>query len=261
MNYRYPFTPYPKGWYRIVPKANRAYAFGRALQLRQTGHGELKLCDENNPQREFPLVKKNNYLFAFYDRQNQAPYFEVPEVPEFTDDQWQRPFHLSWKIRIHIQEVAENALDLSHFCKVHTYEEVPLLSGFETKAHQFSLTMHSRRRYYCFMSKVSMDITYHGMGVVVSGSTSACGATLKVLLTTTPLDEQHVIIHMEVALKKSWNPLMNYSLKKVMQKEVYHEFSRDIPVWEAKMYRSKPLLCVNEANIVRVRKWAQQFYD
>jgi hypothetical protein len=37
--------------------------------------------------------------------------------------------------------------------------------------------------------------------------------------------------------------------------------SQDIPIWENKVYRERPILTKGEAGILAHRKWAQQFYD
>ena len=36
--------------------------------------------------------------------------------------------------------------------------------------------------------------------------------------------------------------------------------SQDIPIWENKIYRDRPVLTKGEQGIVAHRKWAEQFY-
>lgn len=259
MTYRYPFTPFPKGWYRIEVKAAKIYAFDRELKLNHESTG-LVFKDIHNPEYTFPAVQKNGEFYCFYDENHNAPYFEVPDINEFNSQKWQAPFYLSWRARVHAQEIAENALDLSHFCTVHTYKDIPTLSEFKIKEHQFNVVMHSRKKMMGFVSNISMDITYHGLGIVVANVVTSNGVNLKVLLMTTPIEQEYVDITMGVAIKKTRNPLKNLMLRKIIPKEVRTEFTRDIPVWESKIYRTKPLLCNNEGNIVRIRKWARQFY-
>ncbi|MBA3661054.1 MAG: hypothetical protein H0W64_04980 [Gammaproteobacteria bacterium] len=259
MSYRYPFTPFPKGWYRIGMQEKKIYAFDRELKLNRRNNG-LVFYDIHNPEYTFPAVEKNSNFFCFYDENHHAPYFEVPEILEFNSQEWQAPFYLSWRARVHAQEIAENALDLSHFCTVHTYKDVPTLSHFKISDHQFNVVMHSRKKTMGMVSNISMDITYHGLGIVVANVATESGIDLKVLLMTTPIEQEYVDITMGVAIKKTGNFLKDFILRKVIPKDVKIEFTRDIPVWESKIYRSKPLLCQNEGNIVRIRKWAKQFY-
>lgn len=261
MSYRYPFTPFPTGWYRIDIGSGEILAFGHELKLETQHDGSMNLYDTSHRFRSYPVLRKNGDIYAFYDEKEQAPYYEIPDVPELNHPHWQRPFHLSWKhTRVHIQEVAENALDLSHFRTVHTYKDIPTLSRFHTFGHQFNVVMHSRRKVLGMLTETTMDITYHGMGITVADVSATHGINLKVLLTTTPVDQEHVDINMSIAIKKSANPLKNLLLRCILPSDIKTEFGRDIPVWEAKIYRDKPLVCRAEANIIRIRKWARQFY-
>jgi 3-ketosteroid 9alpha-monooxygenase subunit A len=260
MSYRYPFIPFPKGWYRISIDNEKIYAFDRQFKLNQKIE-DLFFYDINNPEYTLPVMQKNGEIYCFYDGKNNIPYFEVPHIHEFSSKQWQLPFYLSWYARVHAQEIAENALDLSHFCTVHTYKNVPMLSHFQIKDHQFNVVMHSRKKILGFTNQVSMDITYHGLGIVVANVVTSNGINLKVLLMITPIKKEYVAIHMSVAIKKTTSPVKDLILRKILARGVYMEFTRDIPVWESKIYRNKPLLCSNEGNIIRIRKWAKQFYE
>jgi 3-ketosteroid 9alpha-monooxygenase subunit A len=261
MRYRYPFTPYPKGWYRIDTTLPHVFAFGRILTISNN-----QLHENKFPYREFPLIKKNNQHYIFFSETGNAPDIEVPDVAEFRDSRWQKPFTLDWKsTRVHIQEIAENALDLSHFCKVHTYKNVPKLSRFVISNQRFNIIMHTTRVLFgCLKGAVDMDITYHGLGIVVANvisKTTFGDITLKVLLETTPMNEEHVDIKMQIAIKKTGNYLKDFFLRHTMPSGIKAEFTRDIPVWEAKIYHDKPILCHTEGNIIRIRKWATQFYE
>jgi len=262
--YRYPFTPFPTGWYRadnssnvVVGQSKVLQLLGEKLILKRELDGQLIL---SNSVRTFPTAEVNGLIFFYFDKNGSEPFFDLPTVSQFQDESWYPPFHLSWNCRVHIQEVAENALDLSHFCKVHTYKKLPYLSKFETAAHQFNVTMHSKRNVLGFVANTTMDITYHGMGVVISNVTASRGIELTVLLNTTPIDIENVEINMEVAVKKTKNPIKDAIVRRIFPKEIWNEFYRDIPVWESKLYRSKPALCSGESDIIRIRNWAKQFY-
>lgn len=261
MSYRYPFTPFPKSWYRIETAKKRIFAFGKELKLESTHTGGLLLTEIQNPKKNLPLVQKNGSLYAFYDKQGNDPYFDVPTVPEFYDaSNWQRPFYLHWHARVHLQEIAENAVDLSHFCIVHTYQQLPVIHQLNISDYQFSVSMCSQRKFLGKSGNVTMNITYYGMGIVVADVYSFADVTLKVILTMTPTTEEWCDIYLGVAIKKTSNQLKNWFLSWLIAKDIKREFTRDIPVWTHKIYRSKPVLCVNEGNIIRIRKWAKQFY-
>lgn len=262
MSYRYPFTPFPKGWYRFDANTKRVLIFGREFKLEGNNPDNYILREVANPDYHFSVLQKNGNWYVFYDEEQKKPYFEVPDVIEFNNKNWQKPFHLSWKgTRVHIQEVAENALDLSHFCTVHTYTDIPMLSRFHTFGHQFNVVMHSRRKVLGVLAETTMNITYYGMGITVAEVMASNDVTLKVLLTTTPIGVELVDIDMAIAIRKTRNPIKNLFLSCYLPFEIKAEFSRDIPVWETKVYRDKPVVCSADANIIRVRKWAKQFYQ
>lgn len=262
MSYRYPFTPFPKSWFRIEVTNQKAFAFGRELKLEKSANGSLILSDANNPKRIFPVVQKNESFYAFYDEQGDDPYFEVPFVSEFQDTKnWQPPFYHYWRVRVHVQEIAENAVDLSHFCVVHTYQQIPVLNQLDIFNHQFKLSMCSRRKLLGKEGKITMNICYHGMGIVTADVLSFGDVTLKVLLTMTPTDQEWCDIYLGTAIKKTPSVMKNLFLRWLIRKDVKSEFTRDLPIWKAKIYQSKPVLCANEGNIIRIRKWATQFYS
>ena len=256
MSYRYPFTPYPKGWYRIVHEVTKPIEiFGRRVYI-DNKNGNQLLLKEVDSTRIYPVIERNGYFFVSYDAIND----DIPMIPELNHAAWQKPFQLYWKTRVHVQEVVENALDMAHFCTVHTYKTMPSISQFNLTGTRFSVTMHSQKKVFGNIVETNMEITYYGMGIVIANVTTNNGITLKVFLTTTPISEEFVEIRMDVAIKKTTNPFKNLILKTFLPSHIKKEFTRDIPVWEAKVYRNRPILCQVEGNIVRIRKWASQFY-
>lgn len=260
---RYPFTSYPAGWYRIARATDvRPYrqhefvACGRRLVISRDGAGRLALHDG---QDALPIVERNHLLFGWLDEAGQAPRSIVPHVPEHHSRAWTRPFALRWRIRIHIQEIAENALDLSHFATVHTYLGAPRLDRFELDGPRFAIELAAERHLFGRRVPTQTQITYHGLGVVVAYIQTPV-VRLAVLLTTTPVDAEHVELCMEVAIEKSNSRLRDLALRAWMPREISREFERDIPVWEAKIYCERPLICRTEGDILRVRRWAAQFY-
>jgi hypothetical protein len=38
------------------------------------------------------------------------------------------------------------------------------------------------------------------------------------------------------------------------------QFRQDIPIWEAKRFLARPILCEGDGKIAGFRRWAEQFY-
>ncbi len=178
--YRYPFTPYPNGWFRIAYSSDLKVGdvmpiacFDREHVLFRGEDGRARVLDAHCPHlgahlgyggqvkgndiacpfhdwsfdgdgqcTDIPYCSKipkravlpahlvreqNGLIFIHHDLEERAPTYDFPEVPEVTDKRWSDFVKFHWRVRVHIQEVAENALDLPHFEKVHAYLNIPTL--------------------------------------------------------------------------------------------------------------------------------------
>jgi nitrite reductase/ring-hydroxylating ferredoxin subunit len=191
---------------------------------------------------------------------NGAPDFELPEVPELGARGWSRPHPLRWKIRMHVQEIIENAVDLGHFSHVHAYREYPKNPSLAVEGHRFRVSIESDRRTLGIVSNTKVEIAYHGMGLAVARIQSKY-VDLVALLTPTPIDEEFVDVSLQILFKKTRNPLLDLITSIVVPRDIRADFANDIPIWEHKDYLERPLLCAGDGPIMQIRKWARQFYD
>jgi 3-ketosteroid 9alpha-monooxygenase subunit A len=311
--YRYPFTPYPNGWYRVAlgseVKRGRIVnlrVFGRDLIAYRgddgvahvldahcphlgahLGHGgkvvgntvecpmhawrfagdgdcvHIPYCQKIPPlarMRTWPVREINGMILVWFHAEGAAPSFEIPAMPEYGQAGWSRYLTMGWKPRVHVQEVAENALDLPHFNVVHDYLQIPALQQFDVVDHTFHVKIAAPRRVFGIMSYASIEITYHGMGVVFARVESK-QVDLRVILTSTPIDDEHVAIDMAVMHDLTRNPLRNAVIRAVLPLQIGIEFEHDIPIWQHKAYHQRPVLCATDGPIMAIRKWCEQFYS
>lgn len=310
---RYPFTPYPNGWFRIA--LSEDVGPGDVLPLRYFGKDLVLFRGEDNKARvldahcphlgahmgyggqvkgndiacpfhdwsfngegdcvEIPycekipkkakikpwhVLEKNGLIFVHYHAEDKAPSFELPTVAEVDNPKWSRFVKLNWKIKVHIQEVAENALDLPHFEKVHAYQNIPSMSQFDIVDHTFKIGLRATRRVMGITGNSDMEITYHGLGVV-HAKIKTMPISLRVILTTTPVDAEYVEVNMAIVFNKTWNPVRNFLVRRYLPVEIKKDFGHDIPLWENKLYFERPVLCKDDGPIMKIRRWAQQFYS
>lgn len=315
--YRFPFTPFPKGWYRVALSSDlkkgvtkRVKACGQDIVLfrgkdgqargvhaycphlgadlsqggvvvdndiacpfhdwRFNGEGRcvsIPYCDKIPPKarmRSFHLREQDGLVFCWYHPDDAKPEYELTEGPFRANARWNKPLHFAWTIRMHIQEVAENAVDVTHFPRVHAYAETPEITELTYDKHSFVIDLVARRFGLKFVGDSSMRIRYTGLGVVNANVQSALSGKLKVevgvFLTTTPIDDEHVEICMLVRHRKSRFPLFDLAMRPLMRREIRMDFEGDIPIWEAKRYYTRPALCRDDGPIAQLRKWARQFY-
>ena len=84
---------------------------------------EIPYAERIPPQarlRRYPSVERNGMLFFWYHAEEEPPFFEIPDFPEWHDpefsDSWSRH---QWTVHTHCQEMQENSVDGAHFPHVH----------------------------------------------------------------------------------------------------------------------------------------------
>ena len=111
----------------------------------------------------YPVNEINGVIFMWYDVENGgAPTFDVPEFTEFADPKWSRPIRLQYTIETHVQEMAENALDMAHFPMVHGTTDVPEIEHIIEDGATLEVRFKSKREIFRIMNK--MDINFYMCG-------------------------------------------------------------------------------------------------
>ena len=95
----------------------------------------------------------------------------------------------------------------------------------------------------------------------VAPPATAAPVSLRVILTSTPIDDEHIVVNMAIMYDRSWNPLRDAVMRVTLPWQIAKEFEFDIPVWENKVYQARPVLCAGDGQIMAIRKWAKQFYS
>jgi len=70
--------------------------------------------------RAWPIRETNGQIMAWHDEDGGMPAWELPQLSEYDHPDW-LPFRFAhrWKIRSHVQEFGENAMDMAHFPYLH----------------------------------------------------------------------------------------------------------------------------------------------
>src|SRR2546430_17 len=77
------------------------------------------------PSRSSPTLERSHMVWAWSHAEGGAPFYEVPEVPEFADPEWLPIEVRAFEIRICAQDMAENNVDFAHFRYVHGSDAIP----------------------------------------------------------------------------------------------------------------------------------------
>ena len=107
-----------------------------------------------------------------------------------------------------------------------------------------------------------LDTTLYGLGCVVNRT--CVDARIKLHYTFafyfTPVDEEHAEVSSMLAMRKLPVPFVTSLLLRKGILEGKRTIDQDVPIWENKRYRERPILCEGDGPIMQYRKWAAQFY-
>lgn len=213
----------------------------------------------------YPTVEKNGVVWVWYHPDGAAPSFEVEELPEFSSDQWTKPYIREWTIHCPIQEAAENAVDKAHFAYVHGAESVP----------EGEVTIDGCRRVTELVSRIpALDeqgqrkldgewvtsyLTTVGIGPGQTWQRFRGIFETVMMGVVTPIDAETLQLRFVFTQPRQQSELEAMAAQGFMQ-EICRQVEQDIPIWNHKHYQPNPILCDGDGPIAQYRKWFSQFY-
>ncbi|HEY1633901.1 MAG TPA: Rieske 2Fe-2S domain-containing protein [Acidimicrobiales bacterium] len=294
---RFPF-PIPNGWF-IVARGDELdvgdvmplFYFGRDLVLYRTAGGEPRLLDAHCPHlganlavggrvegevircpfhgwcldgetgacveipysesdhlpnrattRTYPTLERNHMIWAWHHREEKPPFYDVPVVAEFHDADWAPIISREYQVASCCQEMAENNVDYAHFKYVHGTDAIPEEEFVVDGTYKRSVGMNGNFVREGF-----------GLGLGVLRVSGYC----TFLSSTTPIDEENLHVRWIFTAPKSAGEHVSQQAAESFCTGV----SQDIPIWENKIYRERPVLTKSERSILEHRKWSEQFYS
>lgn len=192
--------------------------------------------------RAYPVIERNHMIWAWHHLRGGAPFYEVPEVPEFSDPDWLPIVVRDFEIATCCQEMAENNVDRAHFKFVHGTDAVPeeefVTDGYYKRA--VGMGGNFVREGYGL-----------GLGVLrVKGFTTF-------LSSTTPIDTDNVHLRWIFSAPASLGP----GAAEQAADQYCEGISQDLAIWENKIYKEPPVLRPSEKDVSEHRRWSRQFYS
>jgi nitrite reductase/ring-hydroxylating ferredoxin subunit len=192
--------------------------------------------------RSYPTLERNGMIWAWHHLEGKAPFYDVPEVPEFADPEWSEPDVRDFEIATCCQEMAENNHDSSHFKFVHGSPDINWDSHVIEGPY---------KRTEGFEGSFIRETFGLGLGVL------RMKGAFTFISSTTPIDEENVHVRWVFTAPKSAGADSARNAADMLLSGV----SQDIPIWENKTYRDRPVLTKEERGIAAHREWCQQFYS
>ena len=205
-------------------------------------YGDLPRIPPKAHTRSYPTLERNHMVWAWYHARGGEPFYDVPEVPEFADEDWLPIVVRDFEIRVAAQDMAENNVDFAHFRYVHGTEAIPE-DSFVTDG--------------TYKKAVGGGGTFVREGFGLGLGVLRIAGYVTFLSSTTPLDAGNVHVRWVFTA-----PRANGEDAAVQAADSFCAgVSQDIPIWENKVYRDPPVVTKTEKLILEHRRWAEQFYS
>ncbi|MCB0974259.1 MAG: Rieske 2Fe-2S domain-containing protein [Actinobacteria bacterium] len=207
--------------------------------------------------RTYPVQELNGHVMVWWHPDDEAPKYEVPEVPELTSEDFLHHARRDWQINACMQELGENSVDLAHFKYIHGTDFVPKMESLEFDG--YNQIMKSVQYFHTPRGTTEghIDVNMYGRGM---GTTRFTGIVETLLLTaTTPIDEENSHVRFWFHVRKLGDERAESSVGDALVADVSKQVEEDIPVWENKVFLQRPALAKGDQVFIEYRKWCQRF--
>ena len=231
----------------------------------------------NAKLKRFETQVINGMVFGWWSSVGQPPYFRLP-LDRRDEDGWSAVGLRSFRLTSHPEHTAENSVDLAHFTHIHGYSDVHqqgavtvdgahLRSAFNFKRER---SVMGRRR----LLEASVVTNLYGMGYSAIDITEhSIPVRSRFWVLATPLDGTYMdlvlanqtqetdrvgpgIMGLGLLPKRVRARLLNYILLEEQVKDV----EQDVPIWNRRVFRPRPLLNGDDGKIMLYRRYCSQFY-
>ncbi len=198
-------------------------------------------------------------IFVYYHPNKLSPEDAPPFMPELDSTEWSRlSMGRLLKVKVHVQELAENTVDTAHFGELHSMG-VPCNMEIEYGKTRANIKQELHYNRFGLNLKYFLHVEQVRLGNVIN-RVSWGKVRFISLISNTPIDEEYIHTRMAVSYRMRFNFLNKWILGPLSNLYIRHEFKKDIPIWREKAYHVKPMLCHADGPIPQLRAWAKQFY-
>jgi 3-ketosteroid 9alpha-monooxygenase subunit A len=250
---------------------------GKSGRCMKAAHG-----DPVPPRAELQrwhVDEQDGVILVWFHDEGAAPDWHVPPQPDFglSWSPWRRR---TWEFKARIQDVGENDADISHSPVMHGLtDELPRLT-METSGPICDWTMELTANRSAFglpdlpwaldllrvpkviPAFIEVRRTGFSLGLIRQRSTLPGGWQIRsqTFISTTPIDAQHVRVVARHRVRPTpLRPLTRIVLDKYSA-AFDTTFEEDIVIWSNKVYRMRPAVSKSDWAVIKLRKWARQFY-
>jgi nitrite reductase/ring-hydroxylating ferredoxin subunit len=229
--------------------------------------------------RVWPVEEVSGFVFVHFDAAGRPPGWRLPESPP--RDGWTRTRMRRVRFPAHVQDLAENSVDVGHLSVVHGYGAVESLTDLVIDGPVLRARYAFRHPRGLFgigrNARAEIDIRVHGLGYSqVEVVMRELGFASRQFVLATPVDDAQVDLVVGMTMQKRRGLEGRRLLGRLLGRLPDHLFDAwvgrlafgtycddvdaDVPIWSTKRYLEHPRLAEGDGPIHRYRHWARQFY-
>ena len=211
--------------------------------------------------RAWEVCERNGRIFIWYHADGTPPSFDVTGYRE-DEPSWTPWRSNTYRVRVHVQDLTENIIDRSHFLTVHDMA-LPEQEHFEVSFFGASMVVEQRLKVTAASE----------IGVEVNTKTTTCGPGIAAVevsqdplemltyITQTPVDDEFTEVNLLFSMKRLPDEDATEAVSRLNDEITNLQFTQDVPIWENKIYRKRPVLTKTDGPVMQYRRWFRQFYS
>ena len=207
--------------------------------------------------RTWHVKEVNQFIWFWYHPNDEAPLFDVVDIPECSDPDWTPYDECRWNVWGSLQNMAENGVDFAHFTYIHgtaTIPETELTWGDWERTGIVRAKMGTPR------GEVDGTITSITMGAGQAWVrfTGICETLLLACITPVELDQ--VSARYFYTQTKVQAEGLSAGLARAIIKDVNKQLDQDKVVWDRQQYQPNAMICQGDGPIAKFRDYYKRFY-
>ena len=209
----------------------------------------------------WPVCERNGRIFIWHHADGLPPRYEVIGYRP-NESKWTPWRSNSYRVRVHVQDLTENIIDRSHFSAVHDMAP-PESNHFEVRFEGPSMIVEQS------LKVTAVDVA----GYEIQTISTTCGPGIVAVevsqdpiemltyITQTPIDDEFTEVNLCFSMKALPDQKSTESISELNDRITNEQFTQDVPIWENKIYRDRPMLTKNDGPVTQYRRWFRQFYS
>ena len=271
---RFPFPEFPNGWFQIANRSELVSAgeetkalerryFGRTLWLSVEADGCLRVDLAGG--ETWPVVERAGLIFVFHHTAGHSPDWQLPWFATLDEPGWTSWMTTRLEIKSHPQEICENTADVAHLAAVHGMEVGERSSiVVETDGPMLrigvGMMIASRPGIQTPDVEIQMWTENHGPALGIVHLANPDGTETFSTYAPTPRGNGLLDYRISTALRRPGSAEEVARALEHSHRYQCETVREDIPIWENKVFRTRPRLSDADGPIARFREWYGQYY-